>query len=92
LDADAGHTVTVTFLEWLLQPVVAQQSEIVAQLDRMEETQKTLDRKLDDVMAQVRVNQEDLESLDQGLDEATAALTAKIEALNLPEGDFAALL
>ena len=84
MDRFAGHTVTVTFLEWLLQPVSAQ-------LDRIEENQKTLDRKLDDVMAQVRVNQEDLESLDQGLDEATSALSAKIEALNLPEGDLAAL-
>jgi prefoldin subunit 5 len=42
-------------------------------------------------MGYVKVLQEDLDAIDQSLDESTAALEQKINALNLPEADLAAI-
>lgn len=47
---------------------------------------------LEELMAKVAVEQDDLDALDAALDEATAALAAKIDALNLPAAELQPLL
>ena len=59
--------------------------------DFVEQSLARIELKLEVVMGLVKVSQEDLDAIDQQLDESVAALTEKIEALDLPEGDLTAL-
>ena len=59
---------------------------------RIPEKLERMDRKLNRIMGYVKVQQEQLDEIDRQLDESTAAIEAKLTALDLPEADLNPIL
>ena len=59
---------------------------------RVPEKLDRMDRKLNRIMGYVKIQQEQLDELDRQLDESTAAIEAKLNALDLPEADISPIL